>query len=597
MVSLVPENDRFDLESRALLGNTNSWVILQNQQSSFSDDSATYNFWMRFDSVSFSGEVFSREEFICSLLAGGDLRFDLDGTTRDYTANLQADVWHMITVAGQYGGSTKFYVDGAEIGNTPDFGTYKFGYNTSQQDLIIGGWDGAIDYAGFYDGQLTSPEIQAIYEKQKPQEVYHTVTQGAISPSIAPEVSSVPAAGGTTSTDLTLAYSVNWTATADDSWIQITSPTSGAGSTTVEVSADPNPTVYQRQGTITVAGETFTVNQAGLGSSVSDPDTVFGTDGGSAWVDITTEGNAQWVAESQVSWLTVAIGESGSGAGSVFIVADPYSQTSSSRIGAVSIAGHTVYFTQRGFELSVVPQVAQVGSNSGSGEFGVTAPIGAVWEAIATHPWISILGGTSGQGNGTIRYSVGVNATGASRTGRIIVAGQEYTLTQKASLLLTAYTDGGGSVSGSGEYETLTTATLEATPDSGYLFSHWTGDAVGSENPLDVSMDSSKTVKCHFIAEDLADTIALDSKERLGLYNSDEMHGLALGKPVLDRNPSTGKMAISFGVEQTATLSGGSWSNMPINEVDVTIQGGKVRVDLTPNGNAAFYRLQGGAGE
>jgi len=590
-----PSSDRFSLPDRALDGTSASRIVLNNQQSSFSTASATYNFWMRFDFMPVSGmiPVLQRSEFSCSLLPYGDLQFALNGTNREYVADLQAGRWHLITIAGQYGGSAKFYVDGAEIGNTPDFGSYQFGTNSSQQDLVIGGWQGAIDYAGFYDGQLTSPQIQAIYDKQKPQTLYHVVTQGVVTPSIDPESTMVSAAGGSTSTMLTLAHNVNWTAEANDTWLLITSSTNGAGSTTVEMSVDQNPTVYQRQGTIIVAGEIFTINQGGLGSSVSAVDTIFGTDGGGAWIDVSTEGNAQWQAVSEVSWLTVAIGASGSGAGSVFIVADPYTQTSSSRIGAVTIAGHTVYFTQRGFELSVSPQVAQVGSNAGAGEFGVAAPVGAIWEAIATHPWITIVGGTSGQGNGTVRYSIAENTTGVNRTGRIIVAGQEYTLTQTASLLMTAYSDGGGSVSGSGSYETLATATLTATPDTGYFFSHWIGDAVGSENPLAVSMDSSKTVKGHFIAEDLADSIALNSKDRLGLFDADQMHGLALGNPVLERDVYSGKMSVVLALEENPVLSGGLWSNMPINEIDVFIESGKIRVDITPNGNAAFYRLQG----
>ena len=328
-----------------------------------------------------------------------------------------------------------------------------------------------------------------------------------------------------------------------------------------------------------------------------DDETVFGTDGGSAWVDVSTEGNAQWQAVSQVSWLTVAIGASGSGAGSVFIVADPYTQTSSSRIGGVLIAGEMVYFTQRGFELSVVPQVAQVGSNAGAGEFGVVAPIGAIWEAITTHPWITIMGGTSGQGNGTLRYSVAANTTGATRTGKIIVSGKEYTITQLASLLLTAYTDGGGTVAGGGSYETLANATVTATPASGYVFSHWTGDAVGSENPLSLSMDSSKTVKAHFLEVDIADSIALDSRERLGLYTPDQMEDLALGNPVLRRNPENGKMSLFMGVMQRQSLTEGDWTDMVINSAEVFIEGGKVRVDITPSGNAAFYRLKGDSKE
>jgi len=240
-----------------------------------------------------------------------------------------------------------------------------------------------------------------------------------------------------------------------------------------------------------------------------------------------------------------------------------------------------------------VPQVAQVGSNAGAGEFGVVAPIGAIWEAITTHPWITITGGTSGQGNGTLRYSVAANTTGEARTGKIIVSGREYTITQLASLLLTAYTDGGGTVSGSGSYETLANATITATPVSGYVFSHWTGDAVGSENPLTLSMDSSKTVKAHFLDVNLADNIALNSRERLGLYTTDQMEDLAMGNPVLQRNPENGKMSLFMGVLQRESLTEDDWTDMVINSADVFIEGGKVRIDITPSGNAAFYRLKG----
>jgi hypothetical protein len=607
MYSWSPDANRFSLPIRSLDGDSKSRLGFRNHQSSFSSSSATYNLWMRLDSLPASGtksillrkfEGITDPTFSMAVLPAGRLRFTLNSVNHDYDAGLQPGRWHMLTIASQFGGSMKFYVDGAEVGNTPDFGAYPFGRDSNgSHSLIIGGWDGAIDYVGFYDGQLPSPQIKAIYDAEKPREVYHLVTQGVVTPALTPQAMSAPPAGGTVSTVLTLAQNVNWTATANAAWLQVTSPTSGAGSTTVNVLAAANPSVYQRQGTVTIASKAFTVNQAGLASSVSCDDTIFGTDGGGAWGDVSTEGNGQWQAVSQVPWLTVVIGQSGSGVGSVFIVCDPYTQTSSSRIGAVIIAGHTVYFTQRGFELSVTPQVAQVGSNAGAGEFGVAAPIGAIWEAIATHPWITIVGGTSGQGNGTVRYGVAANTTGATRTGRIIVSGREYTITQLASLLLTITTDGSGTVSGGGSYATLATATLGATPGAGYVFSHWTGDAVGSANPLSLSMDSSKTVTAHFIQQELADTIALNSKERLGLYTTDQMHSLALGYPVLEVNPANGKMSLFMGVLERQSLTAGDWSDVLIKSADVFIEGGRVRVDITPAGAAAFYRVSGGTGE
>ncbi len=235
------------------------------------------------------------------------------------------------------------------------------------------------------------------------------------------------------------------------------------------------------------------------------------------------------------------------------------------------------------------PQVAQIGSNAGAGEFGVAAPLSAVWEAIVTQPWITLMGGTTGIGNGTVRYSVAANTTGASRTGRIIVSGTEYTITQLSSLQLVVQSAGNGTVSGSGAYEVNATAQIEATPSSGYLFSHWTGDAVGSQNPLSLNMDSSKNVTAYFIPQAAGVAIA----NSMDMYTTDQMHELALSGIVLDRNPSTGKMSVSIQMQQTPVLMSG-WTNVVVDQADVFIDGGKIRVDITPSGNAAFYRLTSG---
>jgi hypothetical protein len=127
-------------------------------------------------------------------------------------------------------------------------------------------------------------------------------------------------------------------------------------------------------------------------------------------------GNGQWQAVSDISWLTVALGAAGAGQGSVFIVADPYSNVNSARTGTVTAAGQKVYVTQRGSQLSISPEVAQIGSNAGAGEFGVAAHISSVWEAIATQPWITIVGGAHGIGSGTLRYAVAINDTGVRIT-------------------------------------------------------------------------------------------------------------------------------------------------------------------------------------
>ena len=48
-------------------------------------------------------------------------------------------------------------------------------------------------------------------------------------------------------------------------------------------------------------------------------------------------------------------------------------------------------------------------------------------------------------------------------------------------------------------YDENTAVTLTATPEPGYLFSHWSGDLTGSENPASVTMDNNKNITANFI--------------------------------------------------------------------------------------------------
>jgi uncharacterized repeat protein (TIGR02543 family) len=69
----------------------------------------------------------------------------------------------------------------------------------------------------------------------------------------------------------------------------------------------------------------------------------------------------------------------------------------------------------------------------------------------------------------------------------------------KYTLTTSALTN--GSISGiavDGKYLAGTTATLIAMPASGYLFTNWTGDAIGTVNPLSIVMDADKTVTAVF---------------------------------------------------------------------------------------------------
>ncbi|MCX6877846.1 MAG: SUMF1/EgtB/PvdO family nonheme iron enzyme [Verrucomicrobia bacterium] len=78
-----------------------------------------------------------------------------------------------------------------------------------------------------------------------------------------------------------------------------------------------------------------------------------------------------------------------------------------------------------------------------------------------------------------------------------------------------------GTVPGAGQYEMNTTVELTPTPDLGYLFSKWTGDATGSGIPLSVLLDSAKTINAIFVQDSRdPDGDGLTNYQELVVYHS-----------------------------------------------------------------------------
>ena len=86
--------------------------------------------------------------------------------------------------------------------------------------------------------------------------------------------------------------------------------------------------------------------------------------------------------------------------------------------------------------------------------------------------------------------------------------------------VLSAALAANGSITGQGDYGPDTSATLTATPNPGYRFSGWTGDAAGTENQLTILMDADKTVGATF-EKDLSDVDA----DGLSAYDELVVHG------------------------------------------------------------------------
>lgn len=260
-----------------------------------------------------------------------------------------------------------------------------------------------------------------------------TVNQGSgCTYSIAPGSQSSPAAGGTGSFAVTASGGCPWTATPSVPWIGVTAGGSGSGNGTVQFSVAAN-TGAVRTGTISAAGQTFTVTQdAGCSYAVAPETVPVPAGGGSPAVGITTTPDCAWTAVSNVGWITIAVGASGTGNGSAQL--DVQANTGAARSGTATVAGRTVTVNQdAGCTFSISPMSQPMAAAGGPSSVTVTAGGGCAWMAVSNAPWITITGGASGSGDGTVQFTVDANATGAPRDGTLTIAGQTFTLSQAGS--------------------------------------------------------------------------------------------------------------------------------------------------------------------
>jgi len=138
-----------------------------------------------------------------------------------------------------------------------------------------------------------------------------------------------------------------------------------------------------------------------------------------------------WTAVSNVGWITITTGASGSGNGTVSYSVG--ANGGAARSGTMTIAGQTFTVTQSGgCSYSISPTSQAFTAAAGSGSVAVTAGAGCSWTAASNAGWITITTGASGSGNGTVTYSVAANG-GAARTGTMTIAGQTFTVTQNGT--------------------------------------------------------------------------------------------------------------------------------------------------------------------
>jgi hypothetical protein len=220
-----------------------------------------------------------------------------------------------------------------------------------------------------------------------------------------------------------------WTATSTSSWLAVVAGATGSGNGAVQVDVQAN-TGADRSGGVTIAGQTFTVAQASGCTFAVSPDRIgTGASATTSRVEVTTSANCGWTAVPGATWISVTSPASGTGSG--FVDLAFAGNTGPARTGTLTVGGRTVTITQDSgctINLSSTAQPAPASGTAGS--VNVTTGAGCSWTAVSQVPWIAVTGGASGTGDGAVQFSVETNATGAPRSGTILIGGVTFTINQ-----------------------------------------------------------------------------------------------------------------------------------------------------------------------
>jgi hypothetical protein len=260
--------------------------------------------------------------------------------------------------------------------------------------------------------------------------------QPTCSTSISPSNGSVPAGGGPGSFTVNAPTGCPWSAVSNVSWIMIGGTGTGNGTGTVNFTVAVSSGSSQRSGTITVDDQNFTVTQAGTCSySVAPASRSLAATATSSTFGVTTTAGCAWTATTPTSWISITSGPGGTGSGTVSFSVG--ANTGAQRNGSLLIAGQNVSVSQAGScSLSVSPSSRSLPATGGSSTFAVTTATGCPWSATTQASWIQLNSPTSGNGNGTVSFTLGANMS-AERSGTIVIGGHNVTVTQPAGTTCT----------------------------------------------------------------------------------------------------------------------------------------------------------------
>lgn len=335
-------------------------------------------------------------------------------------------------------------------GNYPQFVTVKVSAHASTRWSVIPNVDWiSVHYAGSGVG---SDSVQLTLANN-PTEVtrYGTVTIGtetllivqgeAIT--ITPEKAAVVAEGGNATVYVGAWPEVSWGATVKNNWLTILGDTAqGMGCGNVDYTVLPNPTLYERTGTIEISENgsqrgrsvlTHTVTQSAATARVSPKCYEFEAGGGTCSVIIDTANIVEWEVTGCPSWLTVTTGATGVGAQTVELRAAKNGSVYP-RTAKLKIAENDFAVTQKGYGVEVEYDAILFERDGGMGSLSIHPGDYAAWQAVSSDAtWITVFQNDSGTGDASITYIISpYMGNNAARTGYIGIGDKKVYITQRS---------------------------------------------------------------------------------------------------------------------------------------------------------------------
>ncbi len=279
------------------------------------------------------------------------------------------------------------------------------------------------------------------------------VTQSGIvcAYNMSPAPATFTADGGAGAATVTTTAECPWTAAATVPWVSVSG--SGQGNGTLSYSVLPNTTKESRTGSITAGTATLNINQQpSCNFNLSPSFQQIRPFAESGTITVTANvSSCVRIAVSDSSWLTIPVGSSGTGNGTISWSAAANS-TAAPRTGRITVGDTSFSVQQEGgnCSYSLSPPSQSMTNFGGGGAFTVTT--GCQWSAASTAPWLTLTSPATGTGTSTLSFRADPNPSPAERSGSITIGGGAFIVTQSGtacSLNISAsaleVTAGGGS--------------------------------------------------------------------------------------------------------------------------------------------------------